>query len=221
MKATTVCEQAHAATCAPERGRRGDAGRGATRSSVQRRATRRSRISASARAGAARASACRRSRRAMPVKRMRAGEERRDRDFVGGVQHRGRGAAGAQRRVGEAPGTGKRSRSGRSNARRVTPREVERPRRPSRCARDRPSAWAIGMRMSGLPSCASTEPSTYSTSECMMLCGWITTSMRSAGSVEQPVRLDHLEALVHHRRRVDRDLAAHHPVRMRAGLARA
>ena len=38
--------------------------------------------------------------------------------------------------------------------------------------------------------------------------------------VEQPVRLDHLEALVHHGRRVDRDLAAHHPVGMRAGLLR-
>jgi hypothetical protein len=35
---------------------------------------------------------------------------------------------------------------------------------------------------------------------------------------EEPVRLDHLEALVHHRGRVDRDLAAHHPVGMRARL---
>src|SRR5918993_104461 len=34
-----------------------------------------------------------------------------------------------------------------------------------------PSACAIGVRMSGLPSCASIEPSTYSTSECTMLCG--------------------------------------------------
>ena len=36
--------------------------------------------------------------------------------------------------------------------------------------------------------------------------------------VEQPARLDHLERLVHHRRRIDRDLAAHHPVRVGAGL---
>ncbi len=36
---------------------------------------------------------------------------------------------------------------------------------------------------------------------------------RLGRDVEQPVRLDHLEALVHHRRRVDRDLASHHPVR--------
>ena len=31
------------------------------------------------------------------------------------------------------------------------------------------SAWAMGVRMSGAPSCASTDPSTYSTSECTML----------------------------------------------------
>ena len=36
----------------------------------------------------------------------------------------------------------------------------------------------------------------------------------SARDAEQPVRLDHLEALVHQRRRVDRDLAAHLPRRM-------
>ena len=82
---------------------------------------------------------------------------------------------------------------------------------PGRCAPGYASACAIGVRMSGLPSCASTEPSTYSTIEWITLCGWITTSMRSRGSAEQPVRLDHLEALVHHRRRVDRDLAAHRP----------
>ena len=38
--------------------------------------------------------------------------------------------------------------------------------------------------------------------------------------VEQPVRLDHLQALVHHGRGVDGDLAPHHPVRVRAGLVR-
>ena len=54
----------------------------------------------------------------------------------------------------------------------------------------------------------------------MTLCGWITTSIARARHAEQPVRLDHLEALVHHRRRIDGDLAAHHPVRMRAGLVR-
>ena len=36
--------------------------------------------------------------------------------------------------------------------------------------------------MSGLPSCASTEPSTYSTIEWTMLCGCTTTSIASAGA---------------------------------------
>ncbi len=102
--------------------------------------------------------------------------------------------------------------------------ELARPRkspagaRPIRCAPGNPSACAIGVRMSGLPSCASTEPSTYSTIEWITLCGWITTSICSADALEQQVRLDHLQALVHQRRRVDRDLAAHHPVGMGAGL---
>ena len=34
----------------------------------------------------------------------------------------------------------------------------------------------------GTPSCASTLPSTNSTNEWMMLCGWTTTSMRSYGT---------------------------------------
>ena len=41
---------------------------------------------------------------AMPVNGSRPLEERLDRDLVGGVEHRRRGAAGAQRRVGEAAG---------------------------------------------------------------------------------------------------------------------
>ena len=37
---------------------------------------------------------------------------------------------------------------------------------------------------------------------------------------EEPMRLDDFEALVHHRRRIDRDLAAHAPARMGTGLLR-
>jgi len=43
------------------------------------------------------------------------------------------------------------------------------------------SATAIGTRMSGTPSCASTEPSQSSMSECTTDCGCTTTSMRSGG----------------------------------------
>ena len=35
---------------------------------------------------------------------------------------------------------------------------------------------------------------------------------------EKPMRFDDFEALVHHRRRIDRDLAAHAPARMGTGL---
>ena len=42
----------------------------------------------------------------------------------------------------------------------------------------------------------------------------MTTSMRLPGKIEQPVRLDHLEAFVHQSRRIDGDLAAHPPRRM-------
>ena len=76
------------------------------------------------------------------------------------------------------------------------------------------NAYWIGRRMSVTPSWAMVEPSVSSTIEWTMDCGCTTTSMRSGGHVEQPVGLDDLEALVHQRRRVDGDLAAHLPRRM-------
>ena len=76
------------------------------------------------------------------------------------------------------------------------------------------NAYWIGSRMSVTPSCAMIDPSTSSTIECTIDCGWMTTSIWSAPDAEQPVRLDDLEPLVHQRRRVDRDLAAHPPRRM-------
>ena len=45
-------------------------------------------------------------------------------------------------------------------------------------------------------------------------CGWTTISICSRRQAEQVVRLDQLEALVHHGGRIDRDLGAHVPVRM-------
>ena len=44
------------------------------------------------------------------------------------------------------------------------------------------SAYWIGIRMSVTPSCASTVPSTNSTSECTTDCGWIRTSIFVAGT---------------------------------------
>ena len=126
-------------------------------------------------------------------------------------------AAGAQRLVREAR-HGKRARSGASKSSAPSATRSSGVDAARRCARDTRAPARSACACRGAPSCASTEPSTYSTSEWMTLCGWITTSIASRGDAEQPVRLDHLEALVHHRRRVDRDLAAHRPVRMRARL---
>ena len=138
-------------------------------------------------------------------------------DLIGRVQHGRRGAAGARRgsRQPEAREAfcdpAARSRAARSA------------RRSSDCTPEatrsgHASACAMGVLMSGAPSCASSEPSAYSTSECTRLCGCTTTSTCDFGQVEQQRRLDHLEPLVHQRRGIDRDLAAHFPVRMIAGL---
>ena len=47
--------------------------------------------------------------------------------------------------------------------------------------------------------------------------GWTTTWMRSRLAIEQPMGLDDFQAFVHHGGRIDRNLAAHDPVRMGAG----
>src|SRR5579883_2492025 len=47
------------------------------------------------------------------------------------------------------------------------------------------SAYAMGVRMSGEPSCAMSEPSRYSTREWMMLCGCTTMSTRSGVSAKR------------------------------------
>ena len=53
------------------------------------------------------------------------------------------------------------------------------------------------------------------------ICGCTTHVDPLGRDVEEPARLDHLEALVHQRRRVDRDLRAHLPVRVGQRLRRA
>ena len=75
--------------------------------------------------------------------------------------------------------------------------------------------------MSGVPSWALSEPSTNRTAEWTTLCGWTTTSIGVVADIVQPVRLDHLQALVGERRGIDRDLGAHRPGRVAEGLRRA
>ena len=65
--------------------------------------------------------------------------------------------------------------------------------------------------MSGRPRWASWAPSLSSISEWTIDCGWTTTSIRVVADAEQVVGLDHLEALVHQGRRVDRDPARPSP----------
>ena len=140
-------------------------------------------------------------------------EKRRHGDLVGRIEHHRIGRAGLERAVGQA----QTRESGRGRA----PRTRGAGSRAGRACGSAPSqrsghekAYWIGSRMSVTPSWAMTDPSVSSTSEWTIDCGWTTTSMADGGDAEQPVRLDHLEALVHQRRRVDGDLAAHPPGRM-------
>ena len=88
---------------------------------------------------------------------------------MAGISPPARAAACASTRLGKRPKSGaqKSKRAVRIRSRKLTPQAI----RPGHA-----SAWAIGVRMSGEPNCASIEPSTYSTSECTMLCRWTTTS---------------------------------------------
>ena len=140
-------------------------------------------------------------------------EESCHRHLVGGVENGRRRAACLQRPAAE--------RERRKPHRDRAPR---RSRLPS-CARSSAAAgpsirvgqarqWAIGMRMSGEPSCATTEPSRYSTMPWMIDCGCTSTASCVGLDGEQMMRLDQFEALVHHRCGIDGDLRAHRPVRM-------
>ena len=64
--------------------------------------------------------------------------------------------------------------------------------------------WAIGIRMSGDPSCATTEPSRNSTSPCTTDCGWTSTSISSelsenrwcASMISSPLFMSVAESIV-------------------------
>ena len=143
-----------------------------------------------------------------------AGQERGHGDLVGRVQRRPAGSPPPpQRAVGQV------------QAREPLVIRAAESRAAPRCARSSggsaplqrsgyENAYWMGSRMSVTPSCAMIDPSRNSTIECTTDCGWITTSIWSGPDAEQPVRLDHLEALVHQRGRVDRDLAPHAPGRV-------
>ena len=120
---------------------------------------------------------------------------------------RPRSACQASRRQGKASrsGASKSSRPWASRSSPATPDSI-------RCGQPRPTASEV--RMSGRPSWARVEPSTNSTSECTRLCGCTSTRKLVAGHAEQMVGFDQLQALVHQRGRIHRDLRPHRPFRV-------
>ena len=134
------------------------------------------------------------------------------RDLVGGVEHAGRRAA-RLRRLARQPQAGERLGVRRLERERADLREVE---------RRHGHVDAIGMVQRvgdrhphvGVPEVrergAVAEPDER-VHDRLRVHDDVDPVVRRA---EQPVRLDHLEALVHQRRRVDRDLAAHRPGRV-------
>ena len=104
-------------------------------------------------------------------------QERIDRDLVGGVKDRGSRAADLQRALAERQRR-KPDRIGLLESERRQLGEVEPCAGPSiRSGQAR--QYAIGMRMSCEPSCATTEPSMYSTRPWMIDCGCTSTSSLS------------------------------------------
>ena len=118
----------------------------------------------------------------------------------------------------QAPGNAP-DRAPRRSIRAPAPDRDGRPAPSMRCGQAR--QWAIGIRMSGEPSWATTEPSRNSTSPCTTDCGCTSTSICAGGQREQVMRLDQFEALVHHAGGIDGDLRAHRPVGMAQRLLRA
>ena len=112
---------------------------------------------------------------------------------------------------------GKRSRSGASKSRRAA-RRMSSDSTPELSRSGQPSACAIGVRMSGLPSCASIDAVDVfdqRVHDALRMHDHFDLRGRQA---EQQAGLDQLQALVHQRRRIHRDLAPHDPARMRARL---
>ena len=113
------------------------------------------------------------------------GDEFADRDLVGGIEHGRRRPARlhGRARQPQAPGNGSRSGASKVSSRDLWQDRAAAPDR--RCARGQARQCAIGMRMSGEPSCATTEPSRNSTRPCTTDCGCTSTSISSGGSANR------------------------------------
>ncbi len=133
-------------------------------------------------------------------------------DLVGGVEHARRGAAGHARPRAPGAGTG-------SVARRAARRSASRPRPGRARAPARRRARGGAARRRSAPACPGARGAPAprrrkrapGVDDRLRVHDDVDPVVRRA---EEVVGLDHLEALVHQRRRVDRDLAAHRPRRV-------
>ena len=98
--------------------------------------------------------------------------------------------------------------------------QVERARRPNRSVPARPGHGRARCACRGCPAAPAPSHPRSPPANGSRSAGAPRTSMRVGRQAEQVVRLDDFQALVHQRRGVHRDLAAHHPVRVGAGLVR-
>ena len=144
-------------------------------------------------------------------------EERLHRDLVGGIEYRRLQPARPGRRLRQRQARN-RSRSGARKSRRAVldrDRGILHRRRcaPATPAHARSACACRASRAAPAPSRPRTRPAS---ARCSAGARRPRPARRSAPNSRQ--RLDELEALVHQRGRIDRDLAAHDPVGMRAGL---
>ena len=154
----------------------------------------------------------------MSVQRMRPVEEGLHRHLVGGVEPGRGGAADPAGLVGQARGRGRRrGRAARSRGGRPSAQSMPAERAwPSRSGQAR--AYPMGRRMSGMRELGdggAVGELDHRVDDRLRVDDHLDAVVADA---EQLVGLDHLEALVHERRRVDGDLRAHLPGGVGQGL---
>ena len=144
-------------------------------------------------------------------------EERGDRHLVGGVEPGRSGPAGPAGRVGQVEAAeGRPVRRARSRASRAGSSRWRRTHGPA--GRGRPGRSRSAGACPGSESWAMVEPSANVDHRVDDRLGVHDDLDAVVVDPEQLVRLDHLQALVHERRGVDRDLGPHGPGRMGQGL---
>ncbi len=156
----------------------------------------------------------------MPPKFKRPSRKACDGHLIGGVEHRRRLAAGLRPPPAPAPGRESAADPAASKSSRATCTQVQELYTGGHalgpCQRLGDGRAHVGRtRAAPAPSRPRTRPASGRRSA-----GGSRRRSCSAGTPNSSAGLDQLEALVHQGGRIDRDLASHAPVRMRAGLLR-